>query len=279
MATRQQIIAARDMVKVFRSRTTPGKFVHIQRVEVAADLLLRVASPIRINQAEGSLCGPASVVFLTAERDPETYARFVIELYENGESRLGKLVVKPGADCLRYNPKSGSSSYYVPPADWIALASFRDSQNRVFDYQSHKNRFAGITTPAQLTTWLQCLGYKATLNDANVAFHKPLANAKRANDLFLKGYKICLLINANVLDAMAASMSTAPRLRFAPGGVRPKVLPDHWVPLLSPLSIASSGIQFEIFTWGKRRMVPGTGSALSQDDFVRHFFGFVACMM
>lgn len=279
MATHEQITAAKDMVKAFRSRTTPGKFLHIQRVEVAADLLLRVNSPIRINQAEGSLCGPASLVYLTAERDPGAYASFVIELFETGASRLGTLAVKPGADCLRYNPKSGAATYHIPPADWIALASIRDSENWLFDYQSHKNMFSGITTPVQLTTWLQRLGYKAILNDANVFFHKPLANVKRANDLFSKGYKVCLLINANVLDAKAPSMSTAPSLRFAPGGVRPKVMPDHWVPMLTPISISSSGIQLEIFTWGKRRSVPNNGSVLSQDDFLRHYFGFVACKL
>jgi hypothetical protein len=53
---------------------------------------------------------------------PQTYVRFAVELYEKGVSRIGHLFIKPSDGCRNCSLPDSMS-----PADWLTVASLRDS--------------------------------------------------------------------------------------------------------------------------------------------------------
>lgn len=256
---------AEALVRQFAGRTGAGVFKYILRSAVAKGLLQRVQVPSMIDQAASSLCGPASLLYDLATRDPEGYATYVISLYETGLGVIGKLEVKPGTDLREHDP--GNT---VEASDWIALASLRDSENYFFDYQDAANEFAGITLPGELEEWFRKTGYTDVVNDARVIVDQEEENIRRADYYFRRGYRVCLFIHSNMLHKSKQSNGSA--------------TPDHWVVLTSPVTFGMTtvgtgpkpSISFTIYTWGAgRRPVPETG-ALTVDEFLDNYYGFVA---
>ena len=248
---------AKALVAAFAARTGPGAFIHIVRADVASGLTARVDRPSLINQAGSSLCGPSSLLFNLATRDPVTYVKFIIGLYERGDARIGQLEVKPGKDLKGYDPAGK-----IAPADWIGLASLRDSENWFYDYQSVDDEFAGITLPSHLEGWFKKIGFSKVINETNLVFGKAEGSIVAADRLYKDNYWVCLFINANLLSAADQGSGSA--------------TPDHWVVLQSDVTITAGNIAFDVYTWGDgHRHVPST-PPLSVASFSRNYYGYVA---
>ena len=178
---------ARELVRKFAAKSAGGVFAHLKRSDIAVGLLKRLDDPGLICQGTSSLCGPAALLFNYASQRPAEYVRFVTLLYELGAASLGNLTAKPGSDLRNYgatsaSKKIGNRTVLIDPepVDWIALASIRDSENWFFDYQSVKDKVAGITMPGTLEDWFKKAGFKKVRNVTNVYFTKDEATAKRA---------------------------------------------------------------------------------------------------
>jgi len=248
---------AKAVVRAFAARTGGGVFTHLARGDVANGLLARVDHPDLIAQAGSSLCGPAAVTFNLARRDPVVYVAFVIALYEKGEAHLRQLKVKPGQDLRAYDPQGK-----INPADWIALASLRDSDNWFFDYQSVDNEFAGITLPSHLEAWFKKIGFSTVVNETNLVFDKGEANLREAARLYKDDYWVCLFINAQLLYAADQTSGS--------------FVPNHWVVLQSDVTFSGTAVAFDVYTWGDgKRHVPGS-PPLSVADFLKNYYGYVA---
>ena len=249
--------AAQALVTAFGARPGGGRFSGISRAAVASALTQRIATPGAISQSVLSLCGPAALLFTTARDDPTRYAQFIIDLYEKGQAKLGNLDIAPGADARTYAPPPS-----VNAADWIGLASIRDSANWFFDYQSAKNQFAGITMPNELVQWFKEAGYTEVINETNTFFNKNRLNALKASHLFNLGYKVSLFISAKMLRATEQTDNSS--------------TPDHWVVLTSGILLVPS-VRLTVYTWGRPRYRIPQGSALTESDFLDNYYGFVAC--
>lgn len=256
---------AEQLVRRFAGRIGGGVFKHILRADVAKGLRERIQLPSLIHQKGSSLCGPAALLYDLLTRDPVAYVEYVIALYETGVGHLGKLEVKPGNDLKQHDP--GTT---VEASDWIALASLRDSENYFFDYQAADDEFAGITLPHELEDWFRKTGYTDVVDEARVVVDQEEDNVQRADAHFRDGYRVCLFIHSNMLDKAKQSTGSA--------------TPDHWVVLTSRVSFGTAvidseskrTISFTIYTWGKGRWrVPDTG-ALTVDDFLDNYYGYVA---
>lgn len=256
---------AEEIIRRFAGRMGGGVFRCILRSAVARGLLERVQVPSAINQKGSSLCGPASLLYDVATRDPVAYAEYVISLYEEGVGHIGRLEVRPGSDLKEHDP--GTT---VEASDWIALASLRDSENWFFDYQEASDAFAGITLPHELEDWFRRTGYTDVVDDARVIVDQEEENVLRADDYFGRGYRVCLFIHSNMLYKEKQSNGSA--------------TPDHWVVLTSRVLFGSTmvgsetkrTIAFTIYTWGEgHRAVPQTG-ILTVDEFLDNYYGFVA---
>ena len=252
---------AKATVAKFAAKTGGGVFSAISRGDVANGLTRRVDYPGDIDQGSSSLCGPSALLFNVARDNPEKYVGFVTDLYDRGRATLGKLTIEPGTDLKAYAPNKSD----IAPVDWIALASIRDSENWFFDYQSTQDEFAGITMPSALEDWFKKAGYRDVKNETNIFFTKGQDNARKASDLFKKGYKVSLFINALMLTSSKHTEDSW--------------TPDHWVVLNSTITMTAKSVLFKIYTWGNpSRAVPYKGT-LSQEDFLDNYYGFVACKL
>src|ERR1700676_4559569 len=113
----------------FGKKSAKGAFPNIDRADVVAGLRKRISpgGAQNIDQGASSLCGPAAVMFCVASRNPEMYVQYVTDLYDQGQAKFGTLPVTPSPLCRNYSPK-------MDAADWIALASLRDSDNKILNY-------------------------------------------------------------------------------------------------------------------------------------------------
>src|SRR5688572_15142105 len=138
-------------IQAFASRTGPAVFPNLgtSRALFAQALSDRVRLPALMDQGSASLCGPAVFLFAVLRKNPEVFAKYVIDLYETGHGKIGGLVVSPGIDCRNYRPVGTA----IAAVDWVALASLRDSTNVFSDYESHTNEASGITLPGTLAGW------------------------------------------------------------------------------------------------------------------------------
>lgn len=274
MASDEAKAAAIGLVNDFRAR---GLCVWsaIRRDAVADGLITRINDPKQISSEASQLCGAASVVYNLAQSDPSAYAQLAIDLYEKGEGKVKSLTIKPSAD-LRKTAVPGGND----PADWIVLASLRDSENLLFTYHGDgrwKVPFFGgslddakaIQLPHTVAAWFKSFGYSDVKNVTNLLFTKDWDDIRDADKLYRGGYKVCLFISANML--YTASQEDA------------STLPDHWVGMASP--VLSSTLHFDptatvsatVYTWGAVRDVHENPSKkMTVKQFLSNFYGYVA---
>ncbi len=226
----------------------------------------RIVDPGQIQQGSAGLCGPASALYDYAKRDPEGYATFVADLYERGKGKFGTLLVKPSELLTNAEIPLG-----VPAADWIPMASLRNSENDAFEYISDKNQFQGITLPREMKAWFKALGYRDVKEKAHLVKlgRSTLALAEEASRLFDEGYRVALFVNAD------GARSEAIRVK------RGSLIPNHWVVLTSTMFLSTDQVFFDVFSWGEGKYkVPqptrGGNPPLNLETFLDNFYGFVA---
>lgn len=255
LTTAKQQFAAEMVCDFFRG--VHKRFPNLDRNEVGVGMLMRVAYPGLLNQGAASLCGPTALIYNVVSDRPGEYVRFAIDLYEKGKAKLGRLVIEPEADARNYDPKGR-----IPQVDWLTMASIRDSENWLFDYDDVDKEFAGITLPGELASWFSKAGYSDVRNVTNVYFNKGGGTLDDADRLYAAGYRVCLFIGINMLSGgkQTSGSTTA----------------EHWVVLRSRVARAGGNVSLQVFTWGDGTyQIPQRGS-LSLDDFYRNFYGYVA---
>lgn len=262
------LAAAQAKVAAFASGSGAAAFKKISRAAVAHGLTARLADPNGINQAGSSLCGPSVLIRRIAATDPVAYVTFVIDLYQTGQGHIGDLKAKAGDDLRDYDPGGR-----IDPADWIPIASLRDSNNWFFDYQDVNDAVAGITMPSALESWFRKVGYHDIINETNVLFNKDEACLRRASELWAKDYWVCLFINAQMIEPEDEQKNEHPSHSHS-------TTPDHWVALTSAVDITpdKKSVKFTVYSWGEgHHPVPATASdTLSLKEILNNFYGFVA---
>lgn len=268
--------AASIRIPKFGASTAKGAFKHLNRNTVAAELLERQKNAWKINQNASSLCGPASLNYILCRDDFDTYAHYIMDLYETGEGSLGTLKVKPGSDC---------KAYKVPPAkisqtDWIGLASLRDSENSVYDYQSVEDEFAGITLGGALKKWFEATGRSPVQDCSSTTATGKLHHLIAADACKRAGMDVVLFIHADILG-------TTPKKKWSAS------FPNHWVVMTSTLSIGGwpashyskrgkevnddeklheEKVSLDVYTWGNGAW---TIKGETVNTFLNHYFGCV----
>jgi hypothetical protein len=87
--------SAIPIIQKFATRTGPSAFPNLgfSRTIFAKDLMNRINSSSLVDQQVTSLCGPAAFLFSVLKKDPEVFAKYVIDLYETGRARIGTQTV------------------------------------------------------------------------------------------------------------------------------------------------------------------------------------------
>jgi hypothetical protein len=242
---------------------TPQQFI--------SALTARVKQPWLINQSAASLCGPAAFMYCIAKDAPNLYVKYVIDLYVSGRGSINNLHVEPSEDCRKGTIVSGTSS--IALVNWIALASLRDSENSLFDYQSVTDQASGITLPGILAKWFKLSGYCNVNNSASIAWSQGSKHLVDAAISYQNNKNVCLFVSGKSLSSPFAV----------------KIFPSHWVVMSDYLTFGDSfhkdynkkledlkkeTISLPVYTWGteKREWNPKN---LSLSDFSSYYFGSV----
>lgn len=272
--------AAIAAIQAFSQKSSPSAFPNlgVSRKKFAHDLMERINSASLLNQGATSLCGATVFLLAVLRRDPVTFARYVMDLYDRGEAKVGDLSVTPGRDCRSYRPSPSD----VSPVEWVALAGLRDSSNAMLDYDSASVEAGGITLPATLAGWFRSANFRSVVNRTNLYFDSDLKTLLMAEQQYSSGAHVCLFIGANLLSGQL-------------GGT---TIPDHWVGLATPIRIdgksalplltrgaainddatlAKASIAFDVFSWGESNFpVQKWRPNLTVETCIDYFYGFVA---
>jgi hypothetical protein len=247
-----------------------GRWPNIHRVDLGTGLLARIDNPNSIDQAATPFCGPTTVIRALALNNPDAYAQAAIDLYTTGHARINNLDIRPGSAVINAAVPANTN-----PADWIMLASLRDSSNWLLSASGFFGRnIAGITIPSTIETWFRNAGFtqivnRTSLTGGDIPSVKSM-NVQQASQYYSQGYTVAMLIDADLLDPSTQNDMFS-------------MYPDHWIVLASPIANAGSmnysvNTSFKAFTWGTVRDVPQSGT-LVYERFLTKFYGFVAARL
>jgi hypothetical protein len=254
----------------FLSRPSAVLWPKVDKAALVAGLSARVDNPDLIRQGATPYCGPASLTRTIAADNPDGYVQAAIDLYAKGTAQIGTLQINASSGVRESNILGNTNA-----ADWLMLASIRDSNNWFFSPAGWFGlNVAGITLPGELCKWFRNAGYTEIVSSTYLAtMTKPIPSVValeiyRANQLALAGYRVALFINADILDS-----DDQDGFSF---------IPDHWVVLSGPIrdggiTAYDSSISLSVFTWGRIQNIPvSPAKALKKRAFMDHYYGFVA---
>jgi hypothetical protein len=255
IATWRQKYAA-DLIFNFMRRMGAPYYPKLDRDQVGIDLLIRVSNPNILNQRSAGICGPIAFLYSLAFDSPAAYARFAVELYENGKTKLGDLTIDPSSDCREYAPPAPMS-----PADWLTAASLRDSENFWFNYSAVDDDDSSTRLP-EMANWFVSAGYKDVHYENNTFYNLERSDINIVNRYFSAGYRVVLRINSKLLYREHQNEKSSRG--------------NHVIILRSPISIVGDSISLKVYTWGEvMKPIPALGTQMSPDGFLEHWYGYV----
>jgi len=256
LTTMQERYAA-EIICGFLKRMGTGYFPKLDRDRVGIDLLFRIGNPEVMNQDTLGICGPIAFLYGLASDSPRTYAQYAVDLYDNGKARIGNIVVAPSKGCRTYSPPSSMS-----PADWLAAASLRDSDNWWFDVDDVKVGFSASSSIGDIEKWFVQAGYSDVESKGNLVSGLDPSDINDLNRYLGEGRRVVLRINDKMLYAKTQNETT--------------YRGNHVVVLRSPIARTPQGVHFTVFTWAKGEFKVPQGGPLSEKDFLGNLYGYVA---
>ena len=259
---------AMALVDTFAAASGAGVWPGLSRATLAAELKARLAAPDTVDQAQTPLCGPASFTRALMIDKPDTYAQAAIDLFNTGAATIGTMKIKPFDEVRLSAPQ-----YDTNQADWIMLASIRDSGNWLMSSGGwFGGSAAGMTLPGTLADWFTSAGFSTVINSADVLQTVPAARTMQlltANLYRAAGHHVLLLIDGDVMKMSNQDDEIS-------------LYPTHWVTLTASVSDSgalaySDPISMEVFSWGDIYTIPvSTAKPLKKKYFLNKFYGFIA---
>ncbi|TWT11742.1 hypothetical protein [Reyranella sp. CPCC 100927] len=249
----------------FAAQKGPGVWPKLSRATLVSGLRTRLGNPNAVAQKSTPLCGPASFVRALIIDKPSAYVQAAIDLFNTGQATIGDLKIKPG-EWVRTSQPEGNTHQ----ADWIMLASIRDSAN-VTPAVAFNLGLGGVTPPRDLEAWFTAAGFStsscATVTQSNLLTAE--MNVRSANAFFSSGHHVAMLIDSAVMYQATQDDSVS-------------AVPTHWVTLATAIKPGQSfdddaPISLSVFSWGGIQTIPEySSSPLKKKNFLRKFYGFVA---
>ncbi len=246
----------------FEFSTAPGVWPQLPKATLLSEMIDRVQHPLHVDQASTPLCGPAAIVFELVSRDPARYVALMRELYETGHFHGATEVVDPSQD-TRDSAKPAS----IDVADWIMMATLRDTENAVFDVEGDSGDYVmGLSTPWEMKGWAEEVLQLPDTSFTSTVFYGEFDALREAQDALDLGGVAFLLVNSSML----------------PGQVQPWFsVPQHWISFRGGLVIDegdpwvwdSGHVKFDCYTWGSMRKVD-----LGEGPFEDAMFGVVTAV-
>jgi hypothetical protein len=148
-------------------------FAQIDRHWFAFEMALRLYQPSLISQNRDAnngtnLCGPNMAILDFAKRDIEGYVRYAVSLFETGSGRFFNRPVQPSRGILTRTPTA------ISCADYITIASLRNSPNVITDAGSYWEPIRILTKPGLMVNWLKQAGYSLVLDRTQINVTIPM---------------------------------------------------------------------------------------------------------
>jgi hypothetical protein len=228
-----------EALNQFKNSSKPGIWPYIQKSSLIADIMSVINNAYNVNQGRTPLCGPAAIVFELAARYPAKYIKICQDLYETGQFKARTHTVKPSTTLVKSKVKNG-----ISVADWMLMATLRDTENALFPVSSGSNSFVmGFTTPWEMKGWtFELLGFSNVEYESTYVYGEFDA-MKKAKQVRNQGGVAFLMIHSAMLG------QSDPAVGY----------PNHWVSFLGDLVIDegvwyiwdSGNIKFKCYSWGR----------------------------
>jgi hypothetical protein len=212
------------------SRLLAKKWVSLDPTIVYPRIDELTSDPNKITQGVLGLCGPAALCHHAAQKDPPAFSSFAKALF-GGEGFLGNFKIAASQSLLNadYAALLVKWPKMPPQADWMILASIRDSKNWLLAFTGTPDDERAIRTQAkEVSGWYNDTGFYSSVSysdDKSPAAIKAIAKAPNNH--------IALAIDCALIDPNN------------PGG--------HVITLESPITIdpAADTASFDYWTWGR----------------------------
>jgi hypothetical protein len=276
MSTPEQRRWAHHLVSEFRKRRANVVWFNVQRARVADDLDLRIDKPEEISQNDTQWCGYASILYQAALRQPQNYAWFVINLFENGRGSLNFASGQAGvpievSEGVRRSPpptirdNQGRLTERMPDADYVALAGLRNHFKTAAAAVGEKIPLLNLLKDihgaggGELCNALKKLGCQNTYDQSGAFTARDLGYLNAASGHFDKGRIVILFIDSSMIDTTKFNQGRG----------------NHWVALTSSVTYSpdKKNVKFEVFSWGNKYTVDTT-AYLVQIRFFGYVVGF-----
>lgn len=253
------------LVTEFRNRTSQAKF-KVGKDAFATDLERLIDKPSSVDQKDLFLCGPAAFMRVWIQHDPVGFAKFGIQLFEEGRGYIGSLKIAPSADLLNttWDP------LWANAGEWVTMSSLRDVENAVTAYTGKPDEeFDGATTSGEIVDWLNATGLyemvsekTSILSTEDVVFVKAAVPSARI-DVFLS-------VNANMLQGTKSK----PEHWFLGDTA------NHYIVLLAPVKFVGADVVLEYWSWGEdvARTNPDPAKqslTIPRSKFADNFYGWI----
>ena len=236
------------------------------------------------DQQGTSLCGAAAFFYCLLKDQPSIYEQVAWDLWNYGNVQIGNLKIKPGNDC-RY--PEGIHRLGISGLDWMTLASLRDTENTVMDYQVRDSfvfeGLSGITMVSAAKSWFEKVGANCVFDNTMLWMPFGLNHAKLKHLLDLNLY--AGRANYNVIVLIGAGMFGA----TDDDGNYVTASKDHWVVWESKVTLLNGDeiteatpltekVKLKAFSWGRigRKDDPENSirpGGLTLGEVLEHVFG------
>ncbi len=238
-------------------------------------LLDRVNDPHQIDQSGTNTCGPATYWYALAYYRPDLYVSTMIELYEKGNARLGKMNIQPSEEV--FGSWKPNNYQQVALVDWIAFVSLKNTTSRA--YNERFMAVEGITRSGEIKKWLNNTGWSVQANTADIGL-EGLSDLKAASLAFSKQMVVFLFVRSKGINKGS--------------GFKLWKKADHWICLTSTIKVRGANtswqpihsvsvsdsdllnyqIDFGCYTWGHYRGVGADHTSVGNTSTVKDWLSF-----
>jgi hypothetical protein len=283
--------SAISLNKIISSLTPPGQalrafgrdgansWMYMDPEAVKGSVRARVRNPSLMRQMKTQFCGPISVAFELARRDPSEYVSLCERLLASGQcTTVSGRVIQPEDELLaRPIPPD------IDPADWLFTASLRDDENWVVDVEDGTTWLEGLTTPGEMKGWSEdILGLRDA--DWDLTFSSgEIRSIENCETAVQSGGVAFLNIDSNLIKRGSGDLEekveftrrTLSEDGSSPQPIRSRRMDDAafmdlWVAYLGNLEMTRTDIAFDVWSWGSTYSIKGT-----QDSCSEYLFGTV----
>nr|WP_202804401.1 hypothetical protein [Baaleninema simplex] len=234
----RQQFAERKIDQFARSKMS-GMWPKLNKATLIEQLRSRVRNPLCIDQGKQPFCGPASITFALAQKNPVRYVQICRNIYQLG-GFYGTTKWITASDSLQHQ----GGELNMPQLDWMVQATLREAENRIFPVRAEApellRNLSGMTKPWEMKGWTQ-----QVLQYANVESYpaylggdvEALENADRA---IAAGGVAFALVNADGL-----LLEKTPPISY----------PSHWIVLLGNFKRDGDRFGFDAYSWARKQSV------------------------